>query len=168
MKDRAVDGGGCKSRNDARSILLGVFCATSFAVAFYALGVTLGAAVPRSLTPNLAQDEDMSASSLLVIDTAGMSTIDQSLMPLLAESPFIRSKVIDLIMDGYTAPNGVDAERIDRFDNAMDAMHYLETDGEPIQVEGHPFLFVGSIGERSICLQFTQYYHKTTTSLYSK
>ncbi|KAL3774440.1 hypothetical protein ACHAW5_004101 [Stephanodiscus triporus] len=146
MEDRTVDGGGCKSRNDACTILLGVFCAFSFAAAFYALGGTRGAAAPRLLTPNGAQDEDKYASSLLVIDTAGMSTIDQSLMPLLAESPFIRSKVIDLIIDGYTAPNGVETERIDRFDNAMDAMHYLETDGEPIQVEGHPFLFVGSIG----------------------
>ena len=68
MDDRTVDGGGCKSRNDACTILLGVFCAFSFAAAFYALGGTRGA------------------------------------------------------------------------------------------VEGHPFLFVGSIGERSICLQFTQYY----------
>jgi hypothetical protein len=84
-----------------------------------------------------------------------MSTIELSLIPFLAESSFIRVKVIDLIVNEYTVPNGVDTARFDRFDNAMEAMQLLEMDGEPIQVEGYPYLFVGLIGERAICLYST-------------
>jgi hypothetical protein len=160
MKDEAGEGGGCRGKHKARYILLVVFSVTCSVVASYALGIMLGAVI-RSLTLNGAQDDaytadnDKLTSSLLVIDTSGMSTIELSLIPFLAESSFIRGKVIDLIIKEYTVPNGVDTARFDRFDNAMEAMQLLETDGEPIQVEGYPYLFVGSIGERGIRLHST-------------
>lgn len=159
-EDEADEGGGCRGKHKARYILLVVFSVTCSVVASYALGIMLGAVI-RSLTLNGAQDDaytadnDKLTSSLLVIDTSGMSTIELSLIPFLAESSFIRDKVIDLIVNEYTVPNGVDTARFDRFDNAMEAMQLLEMDGEPIQVEGYPYLFVGSIGERAICLYST-------------
>ena len=159
-EDEAGEGGGCRGKHNARSILLVVFSVICSVIASYELGIMLGAVI-RSLTLNGAQDgaytadNDKLASSLLVIDTAGMSKIELSLMPFLAESSFIRDKVIDLIVNEYIVPNGVDTARFDRFDNAMKAMQLLETDGEPIQVEGYPYLFVGSIGERGICLYST-------------
>ncbi len=57
-------------------------------------------------------------------------------------------------------PNGVDKARFNRFASAIEAMQLLETDREPIQVEGYMYLFIGSIGELSIHLYsivFEQY-----------
>ena len=159
-EDEADEGGGCRGKHKVRYILLVVFSVICSVVASYALGIMLGAVI-RSLSLNGAQDDaytadnDKLTSSLLVIDTSGMSTIELSLIPFLAESSFIRDKVIDLIVNEYTVPNGVDTARFDRFDNAMEAMQLLEMDGEPIQVEGYPYLFVGSIGERAIRLYST-------------
>jgi hypothetical protein len=77
-EDEAVEGGGGRSKHNACSILLDVFSVTCLVVPSYALGIMLGAVI-RSVTLNGAQgnaysaDNDKSASSLLVIDAAGMS-----------------------------------------------------------------------------------------------
>jgi hypothetical protein len=151
-EDEAVEGDGGRSKCNARSILLAVFSVACLVLASYALGTMLGAVI-RSLMLNGAQDDaytannNKSASSLLVIDTAGMLRINLSLIPFLAESSFIQNKVVNLIVNKYTVPNGVDKARFDRFANAMEVMQLLEMDGKPIQVEGYMYLFVGSIGE---------------------
>ena len=165
-EDKAGEGGRGGGKQNARSILLAVFSVTCFVIASYALGIMLGTVI-HSLMLNCAQDDaytadnDKPPSLLLVIDKGGMSKIDLSLIPFLAESSFIRDKVIDLLVNEYTVPNGVDTARFDRFQTAMETMQLLETDGEPIQVEGYLYLFVGSIGERGICM-YAMFFHNVS------
>jgi protein-tyrosine phosphatase len=50
-----------------------------------------------------------------------------------------------MIVTEYTTTSYPDID--DRLDNAIEAIQICETDGEPIQVKGHDFLYVGSVGE---------------------
>jgi hypothetical protein len=115
--DKAVEGGRGRSKHDACSILLVVFSVTCLVVASYALGTMLGAVI-RLVSLNGAQgdaysaDSNKSTSSLLVIDTAGMSRISLPLIPFLTASLFIQNTVIDLIVNQYTLLNGVDKARL--------------------------------------------------------
>jgi hypothetical protein len=141
------------ARCSGNNVLSVISIATCTIFACYALGTTLGAMissfVASSKTVVAPPDNVMSASSsLLLVDTKGMPDIEGYLMTSLAESSYIRGKVIDTMIDDLTVSNGYLASRSDRFNNAMEALHLLEFDGEPIMVEDHPFLFVGSIGER--------------------
>ena len=74
-------------------------------------------------------------------------TIDQNLMTFLSESPFSRLKVMEYMIDEFVSPSSPDNNMVDKLDNAIEAIDLVETDGEPIQVKGYPFLFVGSVGE---------------------
>ena len=69
---------------------------------------------------------------------------DQILLSFLSESSFARQQITEMIIERYTSSSDSVTEDLD---NAIEAIEFLETDGEPIQVEGHPFLFVGSVGE---------------------
>ena len=73
-------------------------------------------------------------------------TLDHSLLSFLSESSLGREKVIEFMIDQYVSPTSPDDNMIDKLDNAMDAISLLETDGEPVEVVGYPFLFVGSVG----------------------
>jgi hypothetical protein len=50
-----------------------------------------------------------------------------------------------MMVTEYTTTSYPDID--DRLDNAIEAIQICETDGEPIQVKGHDFLYVGSVGE---------------------
>ncbi|KAL3808752.1 hypothetical protein ACHAXA_010945 [Cyclostephanos tholiformis] len=73
-----------------------------------------------------------------------LSSVDQSLLTFLGESSFARDLVINMIVNDYTTNYYPDID--DRLDNAIEAIELCETDGEPIQVKGRDFLYVGSIG----------------------
>lgn len=142
------------------SLFLVIVTTISSVVTFYKLGRHLATIVPFNdgvSSTTAAENNDApftsassSSSSRMVINTANMSKLDQSLLPLLAEStPFIRGQVINTIMERFTARNPLTTSRVDRLSDAFDAMEYLEEDGDAIQVSGHPFLFVGSIGKQT-------------------
>jgi hypothetical protein len=143
------------------SLFLVIVTTISSVVTFYKLGRHLATIVPFNdgVSSTTAENNDApfttsssssTSSSRMVINTANMSKLDQSLLPLLAEStPFIRGLVINTIMERFTARNPLTTSRVDRLADAFDAMEYLEEDGEAIQVSGHPFLFVGSIGKQT-------------------
>lgn len=141
------------SRNSICSLFL-VIVATIFStMTFYKLGHYLATLDLHDVSSTAEIDAPFittsTLSSRLVINTANMSKLDQSLLPLLSEAtPFIRGQVITTILERFTARNPLTTSRIDRLADAFDAMEYLEDDGEAIQVAGHPFLFVGSIGKQ--------------------
>mmetsp|Transcript_17570 Transcript_17570/g.38038 ORF Transcript_17570/g.38038 Transcript_17570/m.38038 type:complete len:405 (+) Transcript_17570:216-1430(+) len=95
---------------------------------------------------NNTHDEDEEVAAIDII-TDKLSTIDQELLSILSTSSFARDSVIDLMVNEYTTDFGHDGDnRLYRFESAVEAIGISETDAEPIQVKGHPFLFVGSIG----------------------
>jgi hypothetical protein len=154
-----VGGGGSGSFNGHfRSILIAASYVACLVVASYALGIKLGSVIRSSGLNDARDDAKYIADGENSTSIAkGMSTIDSSLMTFLAESSTLRARVVDLIIDDLTVPNGVCTERSDRFENAMEAMHLLETDGESIPMEGYPFLFVGSIGENKYSVLFIHF-----------
>ena len=85
-------------------------------------------------------------------------TLDHSLLSFLSESSLGREKVIEFMIDQYVSPTSPDDNMIDKLDNAMDAISLLETDGEPVQVVGYPFLFVGSVGTSALACYITGTY----------
>ena len=76
-----------------------------------------------------------------------LDSLDQTLLTFLSESSVGRQKVIEFMIDQYVSPTTPDDNMTDKLDNAMEAMSFMETDAEPVQVLGYPFLFVGSVGE---------------------
>lgn len=97
-----------------------------------------------------ARDVDEHAS---LATAAEMPSIDQDLLAFLSESSFGRQIVIDILVNEYAIPDakenlskeGRESSETDRLENAIDAIQISETDSEPVQVRGHPFLFVGSV-----------------------
>ena len=81
------------------------------------------------------------------IDISAYEGIDQTLLSFLSKSSYAREKVIEMVIDMYTSPSSPCDLLTDKLDNAIEAIDLVETDGEPIQVKGYPFLFVGSVGE---------------------
>lgn len=140
------------SRNSICILFLVIVATLLSSTMTYKLGHYLATLDLHDVSSTDAERNDAppsSSSSRLVINTANMSKLDQSLLPLLAEStPFIRGQVITTILERFTARNPLTTSRIDRLADAFDAMGYLEDDGEAIQVVRHPFLFVGSIGKQ--------------------
>ena len=67
---------------------------------------------------------------------------EDALVSLLSNSTFTNDTVANLV-----APLLVNDNTGDSVGNAIQALQYFKTDGEPVQVNGHPFLFVGSVGE---------------------
>ena len=138
---------GSRNSNIICSLFLVIVATISSTITFYKLGRHIATIAPYIIT---TASSSSPSSSRLVINTANTPKLDQSLLRQLAEStPFIRGQVINTIMERFTARNPLTASRIDRLSDAFDAMEYLEEDGEAIQVEGHPFLFVGSIGKET-------------------
>jgi len=88
----------------------------------------------------------MSAANDHVIQRRLLEDKDQTLLSFLSESSFARKEITDLIIHRYTATRPSEIES-DGLDNAIEAIELLESDGEPIQVSGRPFLFVGSVGK---------------------
>ena len=81
------------------------------------------------------------------IDTNAMSNVDQQLLSFLSSSSFHRDTVIDLIIEKYVSHLSPDTMTRTKLHSAMEAIHLVETDGDPVPISEHPFLFVGSIGE---------------------
>mgnify|MGYP000573477823 CR=1 FL=1 len=71
-------------------------------------------------------------------------TADDALVSFLSQlDDFGRHAVADLIVHEYTSEGkGLNH----RLDDSIEALEYLETDGEPVPITGHDFLFVGSVG----------------------
>jgi hypothetical protein len=57
----------------------------------------------------------------------------------------VKGEVIDLIINGYISPDSPD-DRDKTLGNALEAIKFKQTDGDPVQVRGYPFLHVGSVG----------------------
>ena len=72
-------------------------------------------------------------------------SVDQTLLSFLDDSSFARDLVVNMMVTEYTTTSYPDID--DRLDNAIEAIQICETDGEPIQVKGHDFLYIGSVGE---------------------
>ena len=89
----------------------------------------------------------MEGSADTSIDISAYEGIDQTLLSFLSKSSYAREKVIEMVIDLYTSPSSPRDLLTDKLDNAIEAIDLVETDGEPIQVKGYPFLFVGSVGE---------------------
>lgn len=79
------------------------------------------------------------------IDGHPMSSVDLTLLSFLGNSSFATDSAIDIIVNEYTTTSYPDIS--DRLDNTIEAIELCETDGEPIQLKDHDFLYVGSIGE---------------------
>jgi len=150
---------GSRNSNIICSLFLMIVATFSSTITFYYLGRHIATIVPYNDVSSTAENDapiittassSSPSSSRLVINTANTPKLDQVLLRQLAEStPFIRGQVINTIMERFTARNPLTASRIDRLSDAFDAIEYLEDDGEAIQVDGHPFLFVGSIGKQT-------------------
>jgi len=87
------------------------------------------------------------ATALVDFDAAieDLSSIDNTLLQFLAGSPFARERTIELLSAEYVSEDASDTGE-DRLEDAIEVMESMKTDGEPVQVKGHPFLFVGSVG----------------------
>ena len=92
----------------------------------------------------LARRESSSSNR---VDIDDYDTLDQTLLSFLSRSVFGRQKVIELMIDKYVSPTTPEDDIADKLDNALEAISFLETDGDPVQVVGYPFLFVGSVGK---------------------
>lgn len=77
-------------------------------------------------------------------------TIDNSLLTFLSSSPFARNEVIQYMVNDYVSELSEDTLMIDRLETAIEAMQLVEEDGEPVQINGYDYLFVGSVGETYI------------------
>jgi hypothetical protein len=60
-------------------------------------------------------------------------------------SPKVKDEVINLIMTTYASTSSPD-EDYEILDSAFEAIDFKHTDGKPVQVNGYPFLYVGSVG----------------------
>jgi hypothetical protein len=74
-----------------------------------------------------------------------LSSVDQTLLSFLDDSFYARDVVINMMVTEYTTIYYPDID--DRLDNTIEAIQLCETDGEPIQVKGYDYLYVGSVGE---------------------
>lgn len=67
-------------------------------------------------------------------------------LEFLATSPFARGKIVDLLIREWVGEDPPEETRVDKLDDALEAIQIMESDGEPVGVTGHPYLFVGSVG----------------------
>ena len=84
-----------------------------------------------------------------------LSSSDRTLLSFLGKSSFGRNEVIDLIVNEYTSMTSATDPSDDVsywLENAIEAIELSKTDGEPVQVKGHNFLFVGSVGKTTTFL----------------
>lgn len=57
----------------------------------------------------------------------------------------VKDELIDLIISKYASTSSP-YEQFEKLDSAFEAVEFKHSDGEPAQVNGYPFLFVGSVG----------------------
>ena len=100
----------------------------------------------RKLIEQQEERNTSSSSSNNNINLSDFKSLDQTLLSFLSDSSFGRQKVIEFMIEQYVSPETPDNTMADKLENAMEAMSFLETDAEPVQVVGYPFLFVGSVG----------------------
>lgn len=72
--------------------------------------------------------------------------VKRKVLSFLDYSPYARDRVIELIVNEYTS-KPVNETASDWLDSAIEAIELSESDGEPVQIQDHDFLFVGSVGE---------------------
>ena len=70
----------------------------------------------------------------------------RTLLSFLGRSLYARDEVINLIVNEYTAKPVNETASV-WLDSAIEAIKLSESDGEPVQIQGHDFLFVGSVGK---------------------
>ena len=74
------------------------------------------------------------------------SDLINMLLSGLARSSSAQDEVIQLIIGQYTADSTDEKEMEDRLENAFEAMKLKREDGKPVQINGYPYLYVGSVG----------------------
>lgn len=77
-----------------------------------------------------------------------LSSTDHALMKFLKKASYGRDRVVEWLLNEYTTQNP-DKDRDDLLNDAFEAMYMSEIDNEPVQIKGHDFLFVGSVGKSS-------------------
>ena len=83
---------------------------------------------------------------LLLFEPRSQSNLEKTLLSGLAQSSSSeKDEVIKLLIEQYTAGSSPD-ETEDRLESAFEAIEYKHTDGEPVQINGYPYLYVGSVG----------------------
>jgi hypothetical protein len=71
-----------------------------------------------------------------------------TLLSFLEDSFYGRKTVINMLVDEYTNTTAkAGCDEITLLDSAIEAINFCETDGEPVPITYHDFLFVGSVGE---------------------
>ena len=70
------------------------------------------------------------------------------LLSFLEDSFYGRKTVINMLVEEYTNTTAkANCDKADLLDSAIEAIDFCETDGEPVPITDHDFLFVGSVGE---------------------
>ena len=105
------------------------------------------------------EEKQATSSSSIFDDVQGLSSLDMKLLEFLLQSSFAREQTVQLLIDEYISPNytlggwkwwysSLSGEVLtsDLFNDTIEAMDLVVTDGLPVQIEGYPFLFVGSVG----------------------
>ena len=86
------------------------------------------------------------ATLFLAVSSEHIDEEGETLISFLRGSSFARDKMVNLIVDEYTARPEYE-EPSGWLEDAMYAIKSSESDAEPAQIEDHDFLFVGSVGE---------------------
>lgn len=86
---------------------------------------------------------------------ATLSDAEKKLFSYLSDSAAGRDRVRDLLIREFVSETALDPNTEELLESAVGAMKLIETDNEPIQVEGFPFLFVGSVGTYGMVLGFS-------------
>ena len=92
------------------------------------------------------QADDESSSTINFDDIKDLTPNDKTLLNYLLRSSYARSKTLQLLTNEYISEKSTDIEMSDRLEDTIEAMDLVVSDGDPVQVEGYPFLFVGSVG----------------------
>ena len=133
------------NRRTCAVLSLGV-CAFAI-IAFF--GERLGAFIGAHSFRGDSTDIELAGTA----DTAADApNIDTELMTFLSESSFGRQIVIDLMLKEYANPDLSHGSSPSNYtlEDAIAAIQSSERVGEPVQVKGHPFLYIGSVGESSM------------------
>ncbi len=148
------------TRSKAGSNIILLLTITAIFPAFYAMGILIGTTI-STYTP---WDGDITSMSMpstmtlrkqitdenLIIDTVGMSRNEHALLKSLSSSPFLRGKVLDMMVQEYIAPTTLDNDNESKRESAIEAWQFTEAEDEPIPIQGYPYLFVGSVGTHTM------------------